>query len=284
MAILVTGARGMLGFDLCNSLRMHGHQVVEWDLPEHDITDVHPTISDVVKLKPEAIFHLAAFTDVDGAEAHRAEAYKVNTMGTWTIAIAARDSGAELVYVSTDYVFDGTKETPYVENDKTNPLNYYGMTKLLGEHAVVRETKKHYICRTSWLYGKHGRNFVDTIVRLARLKPCLEVVNDQHGAPTYTRDLAPALLEFIGSRRYGIYHLTNSGQCTWFDFAREIVGRAGLMAEVKPTTSDRYVRPAKRPPFSKLDTGLYEITFQRVVRPWQEGLQAYLEEQGLLHG
>ena len=282
MAILVTGAKGMLGRDLCNYLRTHDHKVIEWDLPDHDITNVNPTISEIVRLKPETIFHLAAFTNVDGAEEQRSEAYKVNTMGAWTVAIGARDSGAELIYLSTDYVFDGAKAGPYVESDKTNPVNYYGMTKLLGEHAVIRETRKHYICRTSWLYGRHGRNFVDTIIGLAREKEFIEVVNDQQGAPTYTRDLVPALAEFIGSHKHGIYHVTNSGVCSWFDFAREVVRRAGLKTQVRPTTSDRYVRPAKRPAFSKLDTSLYELTFQRVVRPWQEGLQAYLEERNWL--
>jgi dTDP-4-dehydrorhamnose reductase len=282
MSILVTGARGMLGFDLCNLLRTQGHQVVEWDLPERDVSDVTPTITEVKRLKPKTIFHLAAYTDVDGAEQHRADAYRINTMGTWTMAIAARDSGAELVFISTDYVFDGAKRAPYLENDKPNPLNYYGTTKLLGEQAVEKDVRRHYICRTSWLYGRHGRSFVDTIIGLAREKDCLEVVGDQQGSPTYTRDLASALTLLIGSKRYGTYHVSNSETCTWYQFAQEIVRQAGLGVQVRSTTSNQSVRPARRPGFSVLDNGLFQTQFGHTLRPWNEALRDYLKERGLL--
>lgn len=279
--VLVTGARGMLGTDLCNHLRTQGQQVVEWDLPEHDITEVTPTISEATRLKPDVIFHLAAYTDVDGAEQHRADAYRINTMGAWTIAIAARDSGAELVFVSTDYVFDGNKLVPYLENDEPRPLNYYGTTKLLAEQVVRKDVRRHYICRTSWLYGKHGKNFVDTILRLGQEKEFIDVVEDQQGSPTYTRDLAPALARFAGSKEYGTYHVTNSGVCSWCDFAREIVRLAGLKAQIRPTTSDKYVRPARRPGFSVLDNGFFQSRFEHNLRPWQEALRDYLKERGI---
>ena len=266
MRILVTGARGMLGRDLCPLLRERQHEVIEWDLPDHDITAVSSTISEVTKLKPNAIFHLAACTDVDGSEKNRAEAYKVNTLGTWTVALAARDSKADLIYISTDYVFDGAKQAPYIENDGTRPLNYYGATKLLGEQAIVRDARKHYICRTSWLFGPHGRNFVDTILRLAKEKETIEVVEDQRGSPTFTQDLATALVMLPGSRQYGVYHVSNSGICTWFEFAREIIRMAGLKTVVKPTTSDKYVRPARRPGYSVLDNGLFEARFKHRLR------------------
>jgi dTDP-4-dehydrorhamnose reductase len=282
MRILVTGARGMLGRDLCPHLREQKHEVIEWDLPDHDITVVASTISEVTKMKPNAIFHLAAYTDVDGSEKNRPEAYKVNTLGAWTVALAARDSKADLIYVSTDYVFDGVKQAPYIENDQTRPLNYYGATKLLGEQAILRDARKHFICRTSWLFGAHGRNFVDTILRLAKEKDAIDVVEDQRGSPTYTRDLAGALALLPGSKQYGIYHVSNSGTCTWFEFAREIIRMAGLKTVVKPTTSDKYVRPARRPGYSVLDNGLFEIRFKHHLRPWQEALRDFLKQRGAL--
>jgi len=282
MRILVTGARGMLGRDLCPLLREKGHDVTEWDLPQRDITEVTPTIAEAVKLKPAAIYHLAAITDVDGCEKNRAEAYKVNTLGAWAMALAARDSKAELVYISTDYVFDGAKKHPYLENDKPNPLNYYGSTKLLGEQAVMRDIKNYYVCRTSWLFGLHGKNFVDTILRLAKEKGSVDVVTDQLGSPTYTRDLAVALALLPGSKKYGIYNISNAGSCTWYDYAREIVQRAGLKAEVKPTTSDKRVRPARRPAFSVLDNWYFHSRFDYRLRPWQEALQEFLKQRGVL--
>jgi dTDP-4-dehydrorhamnose reductase len=282
MRILVTGARGMLGRDLCPLLRERQHEVIEWDLPDHDITAVSSTISEVTKLKPNAIFHLAAYTDVDGSEKNRAEAYKVNTLGTWTVALAARDSKADLIYISSDYVFDGAKQAPYIENDGTRPLNYYGATKLLGEQAIARDARKHFICRTSWLFGPHGRNFVDTILRLAKEKETIEVVEDQRGSPTFTQDLATALVMLPGSRQYGVYHVSNSGTCTWFEFAREVVRLAGLKTVVKPTTSDKYVRPARRPGYSVLDNGLFEARFKHHLRPWQEALRDFLKQRGAL--
>jgi dTDP-4-dehydrorhamnose reductase len=282
MRILVTGARGMLGRDLCPLLREKGHDVTEWDLPQRDITEVTPTIAEAVKLKPAAIYHLAAITDVDDCEKNRAEAYKVNTLGAWTMALAARDSKAELVYISTDYIFDGAKKHPYLENDKPNPINYYGSTKLLGEQAVMRDIKNFYICRTSWMFGAHGKNFVDTILRLAKEKGSVDVVTDQLGSPTYTRDLAVALALLPGSKKYGVYNISNAGSCTWYDFAREIVRRAGLEAEVKPTTSDKYVRPARRPAYSALDNWFFQSRFDHRLRPWQEALQDFLKQRGAL--
>jgi dTDP-4-dehydrorhamnose reductase len=282
MSILVTGAKGMLGFDLCNYLREQRHEVIEWDLPEHDITDVNTSIAEARRLKLDTIFHLAAYTDVDGSQSHRAEAYKVNTLGAWTMAIAARDAGAALVYMSTDYIFDGAKMSPYIENDKARPPNYYGTTKLLGEQAIQRDARRHFICRTSWLFGRHGRNFVDTIIRLAQEKESIDVVEDQRGSPTYTKDLMRALALFIGSKDYGTYHVTNSGDCTWFQFAQEIVRLTGLKAKVNPTTSDKYVRPARRPANSVLDNGLFQARYEYVMPTWQEALKAYLSERGML--
>jgi dTDP-4-dehydrorhamnose reductase len=198
------------------------------------------------------------------------------------VAIGARDTGAELISISTDYVFDGSKPAPYVETDRVNPINYYGQTKLLGEQAVERDVKSRYICRTSWLFGAHGKNFVDTILRLAREKDTLDVVDDQHGSPTYTKDFCVALELLIGSRHYGTYHISNSDSCTWFQFAQEIVLLAGLGAKVNPTTSDKFVRPAKRPENSVLDNSKFQGRFNFVMPSWKDALKRYLKERGML--
>ncbi|MEO0108382.1 MAG: dTDP-4-dehydrorhamnose reductase [candidate division WOR-3 bacterium] len=280
--ILVTGARGMLGSQLCPQLRECGHEVIEWDLPEFDVTDVNRAIRGAVELRPSMIFHLAAYTDVDRAEEERALAYKVNTMGTWTMAIAARDSGATLIYLSTDYVFDGEKRSPYVEADPPHPINYYGLTKLLGEQAVERYLRHYFICRTSWLFGAGGRNFVDTILTLARERDRLDVVNDQAGSPTWTDDLSRALCQLAGSQQYGVYHITNSDVCTWFEFAREILLQAGLDVPLFPTTQEKYVRPARRPSYSVLDNSRFQATFGIVLPSWKEALRGYLTNMGVV--
>ena len=251
------------------------HEVIEWDLPQHDITDVTPTIAEAVKLKPAVIYHLAAITDVDGCEKNRAEAYKVNTLGTWTVALAARDSKAELVYLSTDYIFDGAKKNPYLENDKPNPLNYYGSTKLLGEQTVMRDIKSFYICRTSWLFGPHGRNFVNTILRLAKERPSLDVVDDQEGSPTYTSDLVPALALLPDSKKYGIYNISNAETCTWFKFASEIVRLAGLQDRGQTDDLGQIRPPARRPAYSALDNWYFQSRFDHRLRPWQEALRDF---------
>lgn len=269
----------MLGFALCQCLRDSGYQVIEWDLPEHDVSNVTPTIREVIRLKPRTIFHLAAVTDVDACEKHQAEAYRHNTLATWTMAIAARDSGAELVYLSTDYVFDGTKRSPYQENDAPHPVNYYGRTKLLGEQVVIKDVRRRYICRSSWLFGAHGRNFVDTIIRTAAQQPVIEVVDDQQGSPTYTGDLAGALVKLIDSRRYGIYHITNTGSCTWFQLARAVVEIVGLKTEIRPISSKQSGRQAIRPAYSVLDNRLFQLTFGYQLRPWREALVEYLRRR-----
>lgn len=277
MKILVTGAKGMLGTDFCEYIKKNNLAPIEWDLPDNDITEVNRTIKNIEQLKPQVIVHFAAYTDVDGCELNKSKAYAVNTQGTWAMVLATKEIGAKFIYISTDYVFDGKKES-YQETDTPNPINYYGLTKFLGEQLVLQHLKKYFIVRTSWLFGKHGKNFVSTILKLAREEKQLEVVNDQIGSPTYTKDLCEPLYQLMNCEHYGIYHLTNSGICSWYDFAKEIIKQTGLTTPVIPITSDKLTRPAKRPNFSVLENHNYKKIFNKSLRNWQEALNDFLKE------
>lgn len=278
MKIAVTGAKGMLGTDFCAYLKYNNIIPIEWDLPEMDITDVNQTIKDITRAKPNIICHFAAYTNVDGAETNKSQAYAVNTLGTWAVAIAVKEIKAKLLYMSTDYVFDGKKENGYLESDTPNPINYYGQTKFLGEKLIKEHLKKYFIVRTSWLFGKHGKNFVSTILNMAKEKEYLEVVSDQIGSPTYTRDLCEPLYKLINTEHYGIYHLTNAGICSWYKFACAIIKEAGLNNQVLPVTSDKINRPAKRPLCSELRNFNYENLFLETLRPWEQALKDFLAE------
>ncbi len=268
----------MLGTDLCSLFRANNIEVIEWDLPGNDITDVKRTTSQIKRLDPDRIVHLAAYTDVDGCEVAKAKAYSVNVQGTWAIVIGAKDKNIPLLHISTDYVFDGEKEKPYLEDDVTYPINYYGLTKVQSEQIVKSKLKKFFIVRTSWLFGKSGKNFVKTILNIANEKEIIEVVKDQIGSPTYTKDLAQALLNVIQSDFFGIYHITNSGICSWFEFAQEIIKQADLNNKIIPITSDQFKRAAKRPKFSALNNHNYIKIFGTFLRPWREALTQYLKE------
>ncbi len=273
---LVTGAKGLLGTELVRWLRQEGEEVIGWDLPEHDITDVDKTISDMHRVGPQVVFHLAAWTDVDGCEQNPAKATAVNTQGTWTVALGSTEVKARMVYLSTDYVFDGKATKPYDEREKPNPLSVYGRSKLMGEKAVMRSAAEFYIVRTSGLYGRHGKNFVDTIIDIGRKQGQIKVVTDQVSSPTYAPDLCEPLYKLVRLAKPGVYHLTNSGQCSWFDFAKKIVELAGFRCEVLPTTAAELGRPAPRPSFSVLENRNYKRKFGRLLRPWQEALAEYI--------
>jgi len=278
MRIVVVGANGMLGTDLCRLLKEQKLAPIELDLPRFDITNINQAINTIQSQRPDMIINLAAFTDVDAAELKKADAYAVNTQGAWAVALAAQQCKAKLVYVSTDYVFDGTKKDTYIETDAPNPINYYGQTKLLGEKTVTQHLKHYFIVRTSWLFGKHGKNFVKTMLKLCQEKELIEVVNDQVGSPTYTRDLSSSIFNLISSDKYGIYHLTNTGKCSWYEFACEIVKQAGLNTRVVPVSSDKFVRNASRPANSVLDNSKYEKHFNARLRNWQDALKDYLSD------
>lgn len=268
--ILITGANGMLGQDLCPMLEDCGYEVIETDIDNLDITnelEVRRVISDV---QPDFVIHCAAYTNVDKAEDEPDVANKINTKGAEYLAKACQSIDATLVYVSTDYVFDGTKNTPYQPDDKTNPINVYGESKLNGELTVINNCKKHYITRTSWLYGHHGKNFVETMISLAQ-QPELKVVDDQIGCPTWTVDLSDAIITLIEEEApYGIYHACGGGQTTWYGFAKEIFKQTGINANILPCTTDEFQRKAKRPKYSVMDN-------KELLRDWKLALQEYIE-------
>ncbi len=278
MRCIVTGARGLLGRELVNYLRGAGEEVIGWDLPEQDVTEVERTINEMHAVAPEVVFHLAAWTDVDGCEVDPARATLVNFHGTWAVALGAAELGCKVVYLSTDYVFDGKSQRPYQENDPPAPLSVYGRTKLMGEQAVRRVCKKWFIVRTSWLFGRYGKNFVDTIRRKASTEKEIMVVSDQVGSPTYARDLCSPLLTIARSDYYGIYHLTNSGWCSWYELAREIVAVIGRDCAIIPIPTETSGRVAPRPHFSVLENRNFKSRFGRVLRPWSEALREYLNE------
>jgi dTDP-4-dehydrorhamnose reductase len=228
--------------------------------------------------KPDWIVLAAAYTDVDGCEINPTLASSVNTHGAVNVAKAAARAGSKLLFVSTDYVFDGKKDSPYETTDTRNPINAYGRSKAEAEEKLSQMLPECCIVRTSWLFGPGGKCFPDTILKIAANRDEIEVVNDQRGCPTYTMDLAEAIVQLCRCSAKGIVHVTNSGDCTWFDFAKEILQQAGVSTTVKPTTSDKYVRPAERPKYSVLSlTSLGGHGIK--MRPWQQTLPAYLAER-----
>lgn len=268
--ILVTGANGMLGQDLCPMLEDCGYEVIETDIDNLDITNELQTMRVISDVKPDYVIHCAAYTNVDKAEEDLKTAQLININGTENIAKACNANNATLVYISTDYVFDGTATQPYKTNDKTNPINNYGMTKCKGEEAVQKFCKKHYITRTSWLYGHHGKNFVETMLAMAD-KPELKVVDDQKGCPTWTVDLSEAIITLLEEEAdYGIYHACGEGCTTWYNFAKQIFEYKGLKVNLQPCTTEEFPRLAKRPQYSVMDNN-------GLLRNWKLALQEYLE-------
>lgn len=276
MRCLVTGAKGLLGSELVAYLREQGDDVLGWDLPQHDVTEVEKTINEMHKVGPQVVFHLAAWTDVDACETDVGRASAVNFQGAWAVALGAAELGCKLVYLSTDYVFDGRTVRPYREDDSPNPLSVYGKTKLMGEQAVAKACRHHFIVRTSGLYGHGGRNFVDTIRAKLVTNSRIEVVADQVTSPTWAYDLCQPLRELVRTDAYGIYHLTNSGCCSWYEFAKEIAVQLGRDCDIVAIDSATLGRTAARPAFSVLDNRRFRLKFGRKLRSWQEALKEYL--------
>jgi len=249
MRILITGAKGQLGSALCE---VFGYEtVIPKDLPDFDLR--RPSVEEeIIGSAPDLIIHAGAYTDVDGAERHPDLALAVNVLGTEQIACAAVRLGARLIYISTDYVFDGKQRIPYRENDSPCPINQYGLSKWKGEQAILASGARALIIRTAWLYGSVGKNFVKSIMRAAQGEPILKVVNDQSGCPTYVDDLAVAVASLVGKDVEGMIHVTNRGQCTWYEFAQAIVREMGFCCPVIPITTDQAERLAKRPSYSVL--------------------------------
>lgn len=282
MKVLVTGANGQLGQDVVTLFREAGHDVISCDRKELDITILEQSRKVILEHRPKVIIHCAAYTAVDAAETDVDGAYLVNAVGTRNIVLVAEEIGAKLVYISTDYVFNGKSELPYHEYDNTDPQSIYGKSKRAGEIIVQTLCSKWFIVRTSWVFGLHGSNFVKTMLRLGREKSLLQVVDDQKGSPTYTVDLARFLIALTATEKYGIYHVSNSGVCTWYEFAqaimelsRELLGWP-LTAKLEPCTTDQFPRAAPRPANSVLEHLSIRTNGFEDLRHWREALREFL--------
>ena len=274
MKIFLTGANGQLGREL--QKRLQGTDFLATDMQELDITDEAAVSAMIGQYRPDAVIHGAAWTQVDAAEEKVDLAYKVNAIGSQNIAMACRQCGAAMVYISTDYVFDGQLGRAYVETDATNPLSIYGKSKYAGEVLARQAHDRLFVLRTAWLYGD-GPNFVRTMLKLGQEREELQVVDDQYGCPTSTVDLAEAALRMIETKRYGTYHAVNSGVTTWYGFAKKIFELAGnTKVKVTPVTTEQFVRPAPRPAYSPMDTRLLRLALGWSPRPWEEALAEYL--------
>ncbi len=276
MKILVTGYKGMLGSILAEKLKTAGHEVIGADLPEYDLTD-KKSMAKLFNLNSfDFIYNCAAFTNVDLCETEKEKAYAVNSKLVENLVEQTKQ--IPLLHISTDYVFDGKNSKPYQVNDKLNPDSEYGKSKAQGELVLkAGGHQKYFIVRTAWLYGPNGKNFVETIIDLAAKKPELKVVDDQRGAPTYTHDLAEALVDFLNIQDYGVYHYTNSGETTWYNFTLEIFKLLGIKTKVIPCTTAEFPRPARRPAYSVLDLSKTEQVLGKKTPTWQDGLKRYLE-------
>ena len=277
MRVLITGAGGMLGTDLQQVIsRQSGHEVVPYRREELNIADREQVLAVIQTVRPDVIVNAAAYTDVDGCETNRELADSVNAMGPANLAMAASAVGAKLIHVSTDYVFAGDRDVPYVEIDDCAPQSVYGQSKWAGEEAIRKHTAQHFILRSSWLFGLHGKNFVSTMLSLGTKQRSVRVVNDQWGSPTCTWDLARAIVALFESDRYGTYHVTNAGACTWFDFAKLIFAEEGLQVEVLPIRTEELGRIAPRPAYSVLDNRKWVDAGFASLRSYEEALREHL--------
>lgn len=274
MRIFITGAFGQLGSEIERAFE--GSDFFLGGRSESDITD-QGIIKTIVDFRPDLVIHTAAFTDVDDCEVKPDKAFKVNAFGTRNVAVGTEKAGAKLIYISTDYVFDGKSDEPYDEFSGTNPINVYGMSKLGGEEFIKHLSRRFFIVRSSWLYGKTGKNFVKTILNIAREKDELRVVNDQRGAPTYVKDLAEMISKIARTEAYGLYHASGGGYCTWYEFALEILRLADIKKEVVPTSSSELNRPAPRPANSALTSiALKQIGIEP--RQWKEAIKEFMAD------
>jgi dTDP-4-dehydrorhamnose reductase len=280
MKALIIGGKGLLGTDIAPLFRQKFDLTI-CDIDTWDITDRESGKSHIEKYRPDVLINLAAITDVDGCEDKRELAERVNAEGAGIIADLSREHNIRFIHISTDYVFDGKKTIPYKENDPTNPQSVYGTTKLMGERAVLEKNPSSLIVRAQWLYGEGGENFITKVVKIANNSGALRVVNDQRGSPTYTKDLAEPLIALIEKGKSGIYHLANSGSCTWFDFAREIFTLLKMDVSITPISSAELERKASRPSYSVFDMWKFQKDTGLKMRPWQEALREYLLTSGV---
>jgi len=283
---LVIGAKGMLGKDLVEILRSSSRvdqrldwEVFGWDIEEIDIQEEKNTVTKIESLRPDIVINIAAYTNVDGCESHDEKAFAINAEGMRHVALGALRCRAKVVYLSTDYIFDGKKREPYLEDDPPHPLSVYGRSKLRGEQYVQEMVEDALIVRTQWLYGKYGNNFVASVLRQAREKKVLSIVNDQVGSPTYTIDLSRAISVLIQCDARGVFHVANSDLCTWFAFGQEILKLSGMEGvRIVPISSEELGRPATRPLYSVLNTEKLKRETGMTLRPWSEALKDYLRD------
>ncbi len=289
MNILVTGSKGQLGNEILDMIKTgraeigpisdcyQNCKVFKTDISELDICNLS-TVRDFCKNnRIDLIINCAAYTDVDGCEINKESAFKVNVLGPRNLAIVSSETNAKLVHISTDYVFSGETNIPYLESDISDAKNIYGSTKYLGEQYVREMCNKYFLVRSSWLYGYVGKNFVKKIIKLACGKDEIKVVNDQRGNPTSANDLAYHILKICQTDEYGIYHCTGKGECTWFDFATKIVEFSGLSCKILPCISDEFPSPVKRPAYSSLDNMMLRCTVGNEMRDWQKALKEYIK-------
>ena len=290
MNILIIGAKGQLGRELSDcfargytaigvpEILKEEHKIIAADIDDVDIADLAALRAFANDKKIDVIFNCAAYTDVPGCESNVETAMRANAFGPRNLAILAEEKGAKLVHVSTDYVFGGDAEKPYIEWDIKNPQSVYGMSKHLGEEYIREQTGRYFIVRTSWLYSKYGKNFVKTMLRIAEEKGACRVVSDQRGNPTYAGDLAHHMLKLATTEHYGIYHGTGNGICSWYELTKKLVELAGIPATVSPCTSAEFPSPVKRPAYSALDNAALRATVGDEFRPWEDALAAFLKE------
>lgn len=276
MKILVTGYTGQLGFDVFNEGLRRGFSMYGVGSKDLDITKEQDVYRIVNQVNPDAIIHCAAYTAVDKAEDDRETCWNVNVEGTKYLAVAAQDKNIKFMYISTDYIFDGKGEFPFVETDTPDPVGYYGMTKYEGEKAVASLMNNWFIVRISWVFGMNGNNFVKTMLRLAETRDELNVVGDQFGSPTYTYDLSRLLLDMIQTNKYGVYHASNEGFCSWAQFAQEIFNKSGQSIKVNDITTDQYPTRARRPENSRMSKQKLVDNGFTPLPNWEDSLQHYL--------
>ena len=276
MRVLVTGAKGQLGTDVMDELAGRGIEGIGVDIDEMDITDGEAVMKVIGDAGADAVIHCAAYTAVDAAEDNEELCRAVNAGGTENVAKACASLDIPMMYISTDYVFDGEGIRPWEPDDERHPINVYGQTKYEGELAVERLLSKYFIVRISWVFGLNGKNFVKTMLELAKTRDQLNVVADQVGSPTYTPDLAKLLVDMIQTDRYGRYHATNSGLCTWHEFAEEIFLQKGMIMKIEPVTSEEFPAKAKRPHNSRMSKSKLTQSGFELLPPWQDALKRYL--------
>lgn len=277
MKALVTGVKGQLGYDVMNELKKRGYEGIGVDVDEMDITDAQKVSEVISSAHVDTVFHCAAYTAVDAAEDNKEICHKVNAEGTRNIAEVCKKLDLKMIYISTDYVFDGTGNRPWEPDDAREPLNYYGQSKYEGELAVEELLKKYFVVRIAWVFGINGKNFIKTMLNLAEKTNKITVVNDQTGSPTYTYDLARLLVDMAETDKYGHYHATNEGYCTWYEFAKEIFKQAHKDVIVEPVTTDQYPSKAKRPFNSRMSKDKLDADGFDRLPTWQDALSRYLK-------